>query len=476
MKKRITHFLQFLCFCIAGLVAVAQAQTYSVVSNLGSSPGDPTSISQMTQGRDGLLYGEAEFGGTYGNGTVFRMAPNGSFKVLYSFQSSEGYYPGGGLTLGVDGFFYGLTHSGGAYNRGTIFRITPTGTLATLHHFTTNEVYQASAAPATFAQLVQGLDGNFYGTTADGGTLRDGIVYKISPKGQFAVLYQFDGNLGLWPSGLVLGTDGAFYGISAYGPNNNGYGAIFKITPFGQFTVVHSFSPVDGPPASLPYQGLDGNFYGTSDPDTSRATAVVYRMTPTGNVTILRGMDGAEGNYPSAGLIQGSDGIFYGANSYEGPSATCADLGGCGTLFKITPQGVFTALFDLDYPTGATPETTMVQHTSGVFYGSTTNGGSGTNGPYCSFNCGVLYSFNAGLPPFVTLSPVSGKPGSAVVILGQGFSSAMSVTFNNVAASFALVSSTCVIATVPAQASTGRVQVSISKTNALFGNRKFTVN
>src|SRR5882724_4430253 len=235
MKKRIAHLLALLCFCIAGTVAVAHAQTYSVLYNFGSSPGDPIHTFPMTQGRDGLLYSDSEFGGTYGNGTVFRIASNGSLKVLHSFQSSDGYFPTGGLTLGLDGLFYGVTGDGGTNNLGTIFRITSSGALSTLHHFTASE----SSANQRISPPVQGLDGNFYGTTRSGG-LGCGIVYKISPTGQFAVLYQFDCTQSYYPNGLVLGTDGAFYGTSQQGPNLS-HGTIFKITTSGQFTVLHIF-------------------------------------------------------------------------------------------------------------------------------------------------------------------------------------------------------------------------------------------
>ncbi len=473
MKKPLAHFLSFLCVCIAGTTVVAHAQTYSVLYNFGSSPGDPhvQNISgAIAQGRNGFLYSGAG-GGAHALGAIYDGAPSGGVGTLYSFNRSDGADPEGGVTLGIDGNFYGTTNFGGANGFGTIFRITPSHNFVTLHDFTSTE------GSFSYAPPVQGADGNFYGTTRTGGTRGYGCIYKISPLGQFTVLYQFDGTTltGTFAP-LLLGTDGALYGTSPGGGPQN-YGAIFRITTSGQVTVLHNFDNVHGAqPFAALYQGTDGNFYGTSAYGGAADVGVVFQMTPTGSFTVLHEMNGlSDGAFPEAGLVQGTDGNFYGANSNSGAVSGACPYG-CGTLFKITPQGVFTVLYNFDHIRGDTPVTAMMQHTNGLLYGGTLAGGSGTD-PNCDANCGVFYSLNAGLAPFVSLSPFSGKHGDHVVILGQGFNSSSSVTFNNVTASYTLVSSTCLIATVPPLAMTGRVTVTTLKgSGRLVSNRNFIVH
>jgi uncharacterized repeat protein (TIGR03803 family) len=145
--------------------------------------------------------------------------------VLYSFTGgTDGQYPQAGLIQGADGNFYGTTSSGGTNNVGTVFKLTPAGAVTVLYSFSGGT---DGANPQ--AGLIQGADGNFYGTTEDGGTNNYGTVFKITPAGAETVLYLFSGATdGANPlAGLIQGADGNFYGTAVQG-GANGDGTVFK--------------------------------------------------------------------------------------------------------------------------------------------------------------------------------------------------------------------------------------------------------
>ena len=450
---------------VAATSVAARAQTYSVLYYLGNQSGDPLNpawIGLFAQGRDGNLYSTTQGGGANALGTVFQLTPSGSVKVLHSFSntSSDGVYPYSGLTLGTDGSLYGTTQAGGL-GYGTVFKITTGGTFTLLHSF--NGV---SEGEQPYAPPIQGTDGNFYGTTADGGGEVFGTVYKMTPSGNLTILYTFDGTL-RYPYALTLGTDGNFYGTCG-GGSTTPDGAVFKITPQGKLTVLHSFNVTDGEaPYGAIIQGSDGNFYGTTEKGGSGGFGVVYKMTPAGVLTDIHSFneDDGLGISPVAGLVQATDGTFYGVAGLNG---------GFGVLFQITSTGTYTVLFNFTntggaYP-GASPVVSLFQHTNGTLYGDTDGGGHSIGYP----PNGVLFSLNVGLGPFVSLLPYSGKVGKTIEFLGQGFTGTTGVSFNGTAASFKVVSDTYLTATVPSGAKTGSVTVT-TPSGALRSNKTFRV-
>ena len=219
----------------------------------------------LVQGSDGNFYGTTREGGTNDFGTVFQITPNGALTSLYSFTGgSDGEYPMAGLVQGSDGYFYGTTW--GEMNPiGTVFKISTNGVLTTLYSFGGGN---DGANPQ--AGLVQGSDGNFYGTTEDGGTNGSGTVFKISTNGVLTTLCSFGSLVEESSSGLVQGSDGNLYGTSGFvhGPNIVvSLGTVFKISTNGALTSLFSFTGgIDGaiPEAGL-VQGSDGNFYGTTE-------------------------------------------------------------------------------------------------------------------------------------------------------------------------------------------------------------------
>jgi len=311
-----------------------------------------------------------------------------TYGTLYSFNSTDGNDPLGALVQGLDGNFYGSTHFGGAFNRGTIFKISPGGTLTTLHSFCAQSSCPDGSEGG--APLALGTDGNFYGTTSSGGANGYGTVFKITGAGALTTLYSFcaqvncaDGNGPI--GGLVQGFDGDLYGTT-YAGGVGDLGTVFKITRAGALTTLYSFCPfgfscTDGiaPFAGL-VQGTDGNFYGTTSASGSRSGGTVFKITPRGILTTLYSFcalaNCADGYNPfEAALVQGTDGNFYGTTSAGGVNS-----GGLGTVFKITPRGALTTLYSFcalnNCTDGITPYTGVVQGTDGNFYGTTTSGGS----------------------------------------------------------------------------------------------------
>ena len=154
-------------------------------------------------GLDGDLYGTCEEGGTYDNGTIFKITPNGRLTLLYNFSqyiirggapyesNSDGAYPET-LVLGPDGDLYGTATTGGLGANGTIFKITPSGTFTTLHSFNATPTGSGNTDGANpSASLVFAPDGSLYGTTVRGGTDYLGTVFKLTPSGTFSTLHTF---------------------------------------------------------------------------------------------------------------------------------------------------------------------------------------------------------------------------------------------------------------------------------------------
>jgi uncharacterized repeat protein (TIGR03803 family) len=455
----------FVLIATIALPNLCVAQIYTPLDDFGTESGDPQAPQgHFAQARDGNLYNTSSSGGEHGYGTVFQLTPSGKMKVLWSFTGAgaKGGPPGGhptsGLTLGTDGNLYGTTIEDGTSYKGTVFRITTGGILTVLYNFTGEADGQSPAAAP-----VQGLDGDFYGSSSDD-IKNYGAIYKMTPAGVLKAIYEFTGRPDInyeHPQALVLGTDGNFYGTTRGG--GAGYGMVFKITPKGALTMLHEFtgSPSDGQlPTGALIEAADGNFYGTTEYGGTGQSGTVYRMTPAGEVTILHNFkEDKNGFRPLSGLTQGTDGNFYGG-TYQG-GVLSGGGAGKGVLYQITPEGSYSILYnDFIARIGTHPDDPLIQHTNGTFYGDTYEGGDG--GKPCNYECGTLYSLNMELAQFVTFVPAqsSGKVGATVGILGQGLTGTTRVAFAGTSASFKVVSDTFLTATVPAGAKTGTVSVS----------------
>ena len=355
---------------------VFQISTNGVLTSLYSFSGGndgANPLAALVQGGDGNLYGTTFIGGTNNHGVVFQISTNGTETSLYSFiGDNDGANPGAGLVQGSDGRFYGTTPYGGAGLEGTAFQISTNGALTSLHLFT-----GGNDGGFPQAGVIQGNDGNLYGTTGSGGTGSGGTVFEISTNGVLAILYSFTGgNDGANPqSALVQASDGNFYGTTVGGGTGNS-GTVFQIGTNGTFNSLYSFtSAIDGanPTAGL-VQGSDGDFYGTAPVGGPGGSGTVFRINTGGVLAVLHSFTGTtDGANPYVGLVQGNDGDFYGATGSGGAN------GGYGTVFKITAAGVLTTLHaftgGID---GANPYGALVQNTDGNFIGTTYHGGTNT--------------------------------------------------------------------------------------------------
>jgi uncharacterized repeat protein (TIGR03803 family)/YVTN family beta-propeller protein len=438
----------------------------------GSSPGS------LVQGTDGNLYGTATYKGAYGYGTLFKTTLGGAVTTLYSFCSQancpDGQWPGSGLILATDGNFYGTTSAGGTFRVGTVFRIAPTGKLTTLYNFCAQTNCTDGAGPGG---LIQATDGNFYGTTtgATGGgeTANAGTVFRITATGKLTTLYNFCAQTnctdGAGPGGLIQATDGNFYGTtSAGGDVTCNCGTVFRISPTGKLSTLHIFKGGldDGLRPTGLIQAADGDFYGTTLFGGAGygiyGFGTVFRITFAGKFTLLHAFDCNDGDGPGSGVVQATDGIFYGTTYVCGAYGGQAD----GDVFEITSLGQVTTLHSFDSSYGH-PYTGLVQATDGSFYGTTYNGTVNVDG--------TVYRLSLGLGPFVSFVRNSATVGAGVQILGQGFTGTSAVSFNGAPAAFKVKSDTYLTAAVPAGATTGFVTVT-TPGGTLQSNKIFRVH
>ncbi len=399
-------FALVLVFC--GVAQLASAQVFTSLLTLnganGSAP-DYGPLIQPTNGNfpatDGNFYGTTSGGGANGSGTVFKLTPAGAQSILYSFCSqpscADGETPYAGVIQASDGNFYGTTYAGGkttsncASGCGTVFQLTPQGALTTLYTFCSQTNCVDGVGPS--AGLIQASDGNLYGTTYAGGGGNCGggcgTIYRISLQGSFSTLKTFTNAQGAQLfAGLIQASDGNLYGTTEGGGANSGHGTVFSITLGGSWTLLYSFCAqtncTDGARPYAPLiQGSDGNLYGTTAYGGSTLSScasscgTVFKITTGGALTTLYSFctqaNCADGMHPYGGLIQTSDGNFYGTTAAGGAN-------GDGSVFKITPSGSLFTLHSFDNTDGQTPYSALLQASNGNFYGTTSSGGSNSDG------------------------------------------------------------------------------------------------
>jgi uncharacterized repeat protein (TIGR03803 family) len=480
---------------LAATAIVLPAQTFTTLHSFDQTDGQLLS-SGLLQGTDGNFYGTTEGGGGNLDGTVFKITPDGTLTTLYNFCShshcTDGAGPNASLVQGTDGKLYGTTYFGGSHSGpnfdcyeqgcGTVFSVTAGGNLTTLYRFD----YTDGDNP--WAGLVEGTDGQFYGTTQYGRSNDAGTVFKITSRGALTTLYHFcsqsDCTDGYKPlAALVQGTDGSFYGTTYNGGASGcpgGCGTVFRITSSGSLTTLHSFDGTDGfAPVAALVQATNSDFYGVASRGGANAYGTVFKITPSGTLTTLYSFDGTHGNTPFAGLIEGTDGKFYGTTDGGGIKGSCFSFG-CGTIFRITPDGRLTTLYTFcsqadstNCTDGSDPMAGLVQGTDGKLYGTTFGGGTSYS-CYPYHGCGTVFSLSVGLGPFVETQPTSGVVGKPVKILGTNLTGATSVAFSGTAATFMVKSKSEIIATVPLGATTGKVKVT-SPRGTLSSNVPFRV-
>lgn len=337
----------------------------------------------LIQGSDGNFYGTTSYAGqySYSYGTVFQMTPSGTLNTLVGFNSAStnGYRPEAPLIQGTDGNFYGTTQRGGTNiaGQGTVFRITTNGAITYLVSFVGTNGANVQAG------LVQGTDGNVYGITINGGFQsygnKLGTVFKATLDGTLTILYEFGadaGSYGALPDGgLVEGKDGNFYGTTEFTSDFggvSGYGTIFEINTNGVLNTLFIFGSTNGSfPVGPLVLGHDGNFYGMTERGGTNNLGTLFRFSTNGILTSLVSFDAFNvGNgipfAPTYGpLVLATDGNFYGTTPSGGAN-------GMGSIFMMTPNGTLTAVYSFIGGTNGANPTGLTQASDGNFYGTTT--------------------------------------------------------------------------------------------------------
>lgn len=319
-------------------------------------------------GPGGCVYGVSVEGGT-GLGSVFKISDTETNANWFCFVGTNGSYPLSPLTVGRDGNLYGTTAGGGLYSRGTVFRLSTNGILSTLASFGPSD----GLSPQT--ELAEGNDGCFYGTTF----CNDEITNSL---------------------GEVSFT---------------GFGTIYRLDTNGTLTTIFSFSGTNGSNPAGVIQSDDGMLYGTTHAGGDYDLGTAFKLTTNGVHTLLVSFNGNNGSWPSPSpLTRGLDGCFYGATTYGGRfldiQLGSAVPAGCGTLFRISTNGSFAALFSFNWTNGMAPApSSLVSDGAGGFYGATVYGGQASK-PAGSSGTGTVFHFtsNGGLNTLLPLDPQSG--------------------------------------------------------------------
>jgi uncharacterized repeat protein (TIGR03803 family) len=361
-----------LCFG-AGTAQSVRAQTLHVLYNFAGSAdgGDP--FASLIRDAAGNLYSTVDYGGTSFAGAVFKVAPNGTETVLYSFSGgADGAYPFSPLVRDSAGNLYGTTSMGGSANAGVVFKVTPSGTETVLHSFT-----GGADGVTPIGGLLRDNTGNLYGTTSQGGSYNDGVLFKLTPHGKETILHTFTGSTrdGKYPSytSLLMDAQGNFYGVTEEGGAADG-GILYKLSTTGKLTILHSFKggTTDGCNVlGTPFMDAAGNFYGTTSSCGTHTLGTVWRVSKSGKETVLHSFAGGttDGKYPLAGVIVDANGNLYG-NTETGGSDDV------GTVYEISKSGKFTLLHSFDGTDGKYPYGSFVQNAKGTLFGTALNGGT----------------------------------------------------------------------------------------------------
>ena len=435
MARAFTRMIRLLVpFMMAAVPYQVNSQTFSesaLYNFCGSGACYNAVTSSLIQASDGDLYGTSE-GGTSGNdyGTIFRITPSGQFTVIHSFciLGAAGCTDAGGpstLIEGGDGSFYGTNEQGGLSGVGSIFRITRSGAYSILYSFCGTADCKAGVYPSG---IIQGNDGNFYGTTLS-------AIFKITSTRQLTVLATLASDGGENPQGIIQGSDGNYYGTTSQGGTSDvctyGCGTFFRMTPTGALSTLYSFcvqgSCLDGYfPTGTLVEDSNGDFYGVTDYAGEYDEGTAFVVTPAGTLTTLYAFCSqsqcTDGEFPNGGLTLGSDGKLYGTTPYGGDAYEDeGQIQQAGTIFQLTlnnAQSVsFSTIFNLCYdgnnegcPGGNTPTTGVVQGNDGSFYGTTGFGGTENDGVV--YKLAVTPELSA--PVQVSLSSSQVMPGKPV--------------------------------------------------------------
>jgi uncharacterized repeat protein (TIGR03803 family) len=311
-------------------------------------------------------------------------SPAQTFTTLFTFNGNDG-AQASTLVQGFDGNLYGTTPE-------SVFKITTDGVLTTLTNFCIDCGDLANG-------VTLGSDGNFYGTNQEGGGGGSfGTIFKVTPAGVLTVLHRFEGAEGFFPfSPPIEGFNGIFYGTTIDGGAHN-LGTIYKITAGGAFTTLYSFCSQTGcPDGEYPFGALilasDGNLYGTTERGGPNNSGTIFKITPSGKLTTLHTFTGTDGDSPVASLLQAGQTSSAWGTASRGGKRGVNDYSS-GTIFAINRAGKFSKVYNFcslsNCSDGSDPGAALVLATDGNFYGTTQFGGD-IIAPTCTAGCGTVF-------------------------------------------------------------------------------------
>ena len=391
----------------------------------GTPDGNRPEASLVMDGA-GNLYGTTYFGGAHdvefeGDGTVFKVSPDGTENVLYSFAGgvADGSDPVGGLIMDSSGNLYGTATGGGANGVGAVFKLSAGGTETLLHAFAGGTSDGANPASG----LIMDGAGELYGTTSGGGAHGDGTVFEIGAGGQETVLHAFAGGTdGADPvAGLIMDSAGNLYGTTEQG-GPSGNGTVFKISASGAESILYAFGAgIDGRyPRSVLVRDSAGNLYGTTRDGGTFGYGTVFKLSPAGVESIVYSFTGgtADGANPMAGLVMDGAGNLYGTTEQAGAY-------GYGTVFKVSSAGTESDVHAFGKGTdGQNPDAALIMDSAGNLYGTTALGGtdgSGTVFEVSAATAAAAGSTAGGGTTFVVGGTVSGlTSGQGVTLMNDG--------------------------------------------------------
>ncbi len=368
-----------LAFALCVPASMAQARGFHVLYSFTGGSDGANPLAGLIRDKSGNLYGTTYNGGDFGRGVAFKIAGSAE-TVLYPFYSAsgDGANPQAGLYEDPQGNFFGTTQSGGSVGSGTVFSVHPDGSESVIHSF--GSVPADGCDPK--AGLLIGSAGVFYGTAANCGAndANNGVLFFVAPDGSsYSVIYSFTGGSdGAVPLGaLITDAKGTLYGTASQGAHTGC--TVFKFTKNGVFKVLYTFS--GGNDGGNPEAGLvmdsAGNLYGTTTYGGASNVGVVFELTPKGHEKVLHTFaGGSDGAYPTAGLIFDAAGNLYGTTS-QGGNTGCSKGAGCGTVFKLAPDGTETMLHVFSGGSdGANPVAGLIADKKGTLFGTAAYGGA----------------------------------------------------------------------------------------------------
>ncbi len=287
----------------------ARQAVYTILHNFTGNAGGGAPAYGVIRDAAGNLYGTA--GAAYEPvGVVFKLDPAGAFTVLHRFSGVA--HPSSGLIRDSAGNLYGTTDYAGCTSGSSVYKLDAAGNYTTLYNFS-----GGVDGCHPHGGLILDAAGNLYGTTANGGTLNSGTVFKLDSGGLETVLYSFTDDAEPY-TGVIHDSAGNFYGAAR--------NCVYKLDAAGNFTILHN---LDNDSVSVLIRDMAGNLYGTYYPTDTSGAGVVYKLDVAGNYSAMYTFTGgADGDLPSSGVILDPAGNLYGITSYGGK-------GGDGVVFKL---------------------------------------------------------------------------------------------------------------------------------------------